>query len=116
MIRIATGLHPREDWVALRPWHAEIIGSRFDPLARKGNGFAVDQHLARGRQHGTRDLTLEGALRCWVELAHALDRVPKELDPDRSLAVGREHVDDLPAHGHGARILDRIHAQIARLG
>ena len=81
---------------------------------RAGAHRLGQQHLAarRGPQSVLGDL--EAALVGHLEPADLLDRVAPELDPDRVVLGGREHVEDAAAHGELAAALDEVGAGVCR--
>ena len=91
---------------------ALLPGPLANRVAARDHQLAVAQQLAGRRRRHVRKRGF-GALARRVELAQLLHLVAQQLDADRSLAVGREEVEDVPADGQLAPLLDEWHALVA---
>ena len=91
---------------------AWVIGGKLLRLLPHRRG---QQQLTAGRrpQPGRRDG--QAALVCSPEAADFLDRVAPELDPQRVLFCGREHVQDAAPHGDLAAVLHQVRASVPDL-
>ena len=87
-----------------------IVGQLLGPVPHGGG----EQQLAAGRCPQPVG-GLQAPLVGHAELADLLDLVAEELDPQRMLLGGREHVDDAAAHGHLAAALHQVGAGVADL-
>ena len=87
------------------------VGEFLGPVPDRGG---QQQFAARRRPQaalGRADAALVGDL----EVADLLDRVAEELDPERVLLGGREHVHDAAAHGDLAAAADQVGPRVADL-
>ena len=83
--------------VAAQPL-AELRGPTTQACRDPGDAVGRQQELRGGQQDRPLDLP-DGALVGRVERPQRIDLVAEELDPDRQLERGREHVDDAAAPG-----------------
>jgi hypothetical protein len=87
------------------------VGEFLGPVPDRGG----QQQLAARRRPqaalGRADAALVGDL----EVADLFDRVAEELDPERMLLGGREHVHDAAAHGDLAAAADHVGPRVADL-
>src|SRR5579883_2576673 len=81
-------------------------------LAKTAGRGVVEQHLADRAQHNFAGGPGR-ALGQRIEAADALDRVAKEIEPQRLRRTGRKDVDNAAAHGKFSRFADRVGAPIA---
>ena len=86
-------------------------------IAEGGGAFddqgTIEQELARRRCHRVGQAGL-GPLARRVELTDRLDLVAQQLDPERVLSLGREQVENAPAHGQFSGLFHQGHARVTR--
>ncbi len=103
------GLHP-VDGVALGDLveHLDQLGMLLGQVERPLADLVGEQQLAAGRGDDLGQREVAGALVGDREVVDLLDRVAEEVDPDRVLLGGREHVDDAAADRELAAPLDQV--------
>jgi hypothetical protein len=96
------------------PSLAAVFDALGEDRAQRCQGGAGREHVRQGqeRELGVRR---DRALGLGVEAAEALDRVAQELEADRAVEVGREHIEDPAAPRHLARARDRVFPAVAAL-
>ena len=103
-----------------------VMPSASLPSTSARPGCSSASCLARSRTAGVSSSSRQGgahspsavvqaALVGHPELADLLDLVAEELDPQRMLLGGREHVEDAAADGDLAAVLDQVGAGVADL-
>ncbi len=96
-----------ENRLAAGPGNLQGVAALLEAGGEGIQVFAGQHHLPGRQQHQLLELLVTGALAGRVERPHALDIVAEELDPYRLAAGRRVDVEDIPAGGKGAAVLDQ---------